>query len=78
MYEGTDLKTFAKLGLLLVYDTKAEINLVGLLEIRLHAHDLSEGFLGMLQRAVTVVQDTDAIPEFWFLRKGLSAERLRR
>lgn len=45
---ATNLQTLTKLGLLLVYYTKSEINLIGLFEVGLHLHDLRESFLGML------------------------------
>lgn len=53
--------------LLLVYYPKTEIDLVCLFKVGLHAHDLREGFFGMLERAIAVVQDTDSVPEFWLL-----------
>ena len=49
-------------GLLLVDDAETKVDLVGLLEVGLHAHDLGKGFLGMLERAETIVEDTDAVP----------------
>ena len=61
------LKTLAKFGQLLVYYAESEVNLIGFLEIRLHLHHLGESFLGMLEGAVSVVKDADAIPEFRFL-----------
>lgn len=59
----THFETLLKLLLLLVNDTESEVDLVCLLEVGLHAHDLREGFLGVLQRAVAIVQDTNAIPK---------------
>ena len=58
----THLKTLAILLLLLVYDPEAEVDLVGLLKIWLHLHDLGECFLGMVQRAIAIVQYANAIP----------------
>lgn len=48
--------------LLLVDDTETEVDLVRFLEIGLHSHDLREGFFGMLQRSVAVIQYPDSIP----------------
>lgn len=64
----TYLQTLAKLLLLLVYNAQAEIDLIGLLEIGSHAHDLGEGFFGVIERAITIVEDTDTVPQFGFLR----------
>ena len=61
------LQTLLELLLLLVYYTEAEVDLVGLLETRVHAHDLRKGFFGVLERAVAIVEDTDTIPELGFL-----------
>ena len=55
--------------LLFVDDAKAEIDLVGFLEIRLHSHDLGKGFFGVLQGAITIVEYTDTVPELRFLRR---------
>lgn len=65
--------------LLFVDDAKAEIDLVGFLEIRLHSHDLGKGFLGVLQGAISIVEYTDTVPELWFLRRivGLAKRRNR-
>lgn len=41
------LETGRKLLLLLVNYAEAEVNFVGLLEVRLHAHHLRKGFLGV-------------------------------
>ena len=61
------LQTLLELLLLLVYYTEAEVDLVGFLETRVHAHDLGEGFFGVLERAVAIVEDTDTVPELGFL-----------
>ena len=44
----TYVQTLVELLLLLVYYTQAEVDLVCLLEVWLHTHDLREGFLGVL------------------------------
>lgn len=56
------LKTLVILLLLFVDYAKTEVDLVGLLEIRLHLHDLGEGLFGMVQRPVSVVENTDTVP----------------
>ena len=46
-----------------------------------HSEDGGEGFLGMIQGAVSVVKDADAIPQFWVLLgmgRGLLAVNARR
>lgn len=65
----THLQALAKLLLLLVDDAQAKVDFVGLFEIRLHAHDLGKGLLGMLEGAVAIVEDANAIPEFGFLHR---------
>lgn len=64
---ATYLQTLLELLLLLVYYTKAEVYLVGFFEARVHAHDLGEGFFGVLERAIAIVENTDTIPELGFL-----------
>lgn len=56
------LEALIVLLLLFVYDAKAEVDLVGLFEVGLHLHDLGEGFLGVVQRTISVVENADAIP----------------
>lgn len=51
----TNLQTLIEFLLLFVYYAKAEIYLVGLLEIRLHAHDLRKGLLCVVERAIAIV-----------------------
>lgn len=64
----TYIQALVELLLLLVYYSQAEINLICLLEVGFHAHDLGEGFFGVLKRAIAVVQNTNAVPEFGLLR----------
>lgn len=61
------LQTLLELLLLLVYYPKAEVDLVGFLEARVHAHNLGKGFFGVLKRAIAIVEDTYSIPELGFL-----------
>jgi hypothetical protein len=65
--EATYLQALLELLLLLVYYAEAEVDLVGFLEARVHAHDLGKGFFGVLERAIAIVEDTDTIPELGFL-----------
>jgi len=55
------------LVLLLVYNPEPEVDLVGLFEFGLHTEDAGESLFGMLKRSISVVQDTDAVPEFRIL-----------
>lgn len=64
---ATYFQTLLELLLLLVYYTEAEVYLVGFLEARVHSHDLREGFLGVFERAIAIVEDTDTIPKLGFL-----------
>lgn len=65
--QTTYLKGEIKLLLLLVYDAEPEIDLIGLFKLGVHLHDCREGFFSVFQGAVTIIQDTNAIPEFWIL-----------
>ncbi len=53
--------------LLLVYYTQPEVDFVCLFKVWRHAHDLRKGFLGVIQGAISVVENADSIPEFGFL-----------
>ena len=67
VFANTYIQTLVELLLLLVYYAEAEVDLVCLLEVGLHAHDLGEGLLRVLKGAVAVVQDTNAVPKLRFL-----------
>lgn len=69
------LKTLCIFGLLLVNYTKTEVDLIGLVEVRRHAHHLRESFFCMVQRAISIVEDADAIPQFRLLHKWLASGR---
>ena len=60
---GTYLETLPEFLLLFIDDSQTKIDLVGLVKVRLHLHDLRESFFGVLQRPVTVIQNSDAIPK---------------
>jgi hypothetical protein len=63
------IQTLVELLLLLVYYAEAEVDLVCLLEVGLHSHDLRESLFGVLQRAIAIVQDANAVPQLRLLRK---------
>lgn len=63
----TYIKTLAELLLLLVYYSETEVNFIGLFKLRRHAHDLREGFFGVVQGSIAVVQNTNTVPELGFL-----------
>ena len=46
---ATYIQTLAELLLLFVYNPESEVDLVGLLEVWLHLHDLGKRLLGMVQ-----------------------------
>ena len=52
---------------MLVDNAESEVDLICLLKVRLHAHDLGEGFFGVLQRPIPVVENAYAVPQFGFL-----------
>lgn len=56
------LQTLVVFLLLLVYYSKTKVDLICLLEVWLHVHDLRERLFGMFKGAVTVVQDTNTVP----------------
>lgn len=51
----TYIQALAELLLLLVDNTQSEIDFIGLVKIRRHAHDLGKGLFCMFKRAVTVI-----------------------
>lgn len=64
---GTNLQALLELLLLLVDYAETEVNLVGLFKSWVHAHDLGEGFFGVLEGSVAVVKDSDAVPKLGLL-----------
>jgi hypothetical protein len=63
----TYLQTLIELLLLLVDYAQSEVDLIGLLEIRRHSHDLREGFFGVVKRTITIIKDADPVPQLGFL-----------
>lgn len=63
----TYIKTLVELLLLLVYYAETEVNLVGLLKLGRHAHDLRKGLFGVVQGSIAIVQDTNTVPQLRFL-----------
>ena len=61
------LQTLVVFLLLLIYYSETKVNLIRLLEVWLHVHDLREGLFGMFKRAVAVIQDANSVPQFGFL-----------
>lgn len=57
------VKTLVVLRLLLVYYAESEIDFIGLLEIGLNVHNLGEGLLGVVVATISVIENTDAVPE---------------
>lgn len=67
------LQACAVLLLLFVYYPEAEVDLVGLLEVRLHFHDLRERLLRVVVGSVSIVEDSYSVPKFRFLQYGLDS-----
>lgn len=63
----TYLEGLVVLLLLLVDYAQPEVYLMGLVEIRLHLHDLRKSIFRVVQGAVSVIQDANAIPKPGFL-----------
>lgn len=72
----THVQAFVVLGLLLVYYAEAEVDFVGLVETRRHAHDLRERLFRMLKRAITIVQNANTVPKLGFLEVAVSGDRV--
>lgn len=64
----TYLQTLVELLLLLIDYTQAEVDFIGLLEVGRHSHDLGESFFCVVEGPVTVVEDTNSIPQFRLLQ----------
>lgn len=61
------LQAGGELLLLLVDDTEAEVDFISFFEVWGYFDDTCEGFLGMFEAAVSVVENADAIPQFRIL-----------
>jgi hypothetical protein len=72
------LKTLSELGLLLVYYSETEIDLVGLLEIRLDLHDLRESLLGIVVATIAIVENANSVPEHRILSYRLVSAQVWR
>lgn len=68
----TYLQTVLELLLLFVDYAESKVDLIGLLKVWLHAHNLRESFFGMFQGSVTIIKDTNAIPQFGLLCNTLA------
>lgn len=55
------------LGLLLINYTQPEVDLVCLFKFRLDVHDLGESLLGVVVATISVVENTDSVPEHGIL-----------
>lgn len=69
----TNLQGLIVLLLLFVDYAEPEVYFVGLVEVRLHVHDVGKRVFGMVERSISVIQDADAVPEAGFLRRRVSA-----
>jgi hypothetical protein len=65
-------QALVELLLLLVYYSEAEVDFIGLFKVRRHAHDLRESLFGVVERSITIIQDTNAVPQFGFLDRALA------
>lgn len=65
------LQALLEFRLLLVDYAQSEIDLVGFLEVWLHAHDLGERLFCVFQRAISVIQNPNAVPQLGFLELAL-------
>lgn len=66
-------QALVELLLLLVYYSETEVDFIGLFKVRRHAHDLRESLFGVVERSITIIQDTNAVPQFGFLGRVLLA-----
>ena len=56
---------FVVFSLLLINDAEPEEDFICLVEVFVHLKDACEGFFGMVEGAIAVVEDAYSIPEFW-------------
>lgn len=64
---STYLQTLLVLRLLLVYYSQTEIDLICLVKLWRHAHDLGKCLFCMIEGSIAVIEYSDAIPQFGFL-----------
>jgi hypothetical protein len=65
---STHLETLLVFLLLFVDNAEAEKDFVGLVEILIHTQDARKGFFGVLERAITVIENSDAVPQLRVLK----------
>lgn len=65
---STYIKRLLVFVLLLVDYTEAEVYLMSLIKVGVHGHNLRECLFGMVQRAIAIIKNTDAIPKPRFLQ----------
>lgn len=68
-YSITYFQTVDKLRLLLVDYTQPEVNLIGLIKVRLDLHNLGKGLLGIVVTSITIIQYANSIPKHRILPK---------
>ena len=61
------LQTEVVLLLLLVNDTQSKVNLADLFKLGIHLGDRGKGFFGVLNRAISIIQYANAVPELGVL-----------
>lgn len=61
-----------ELLLLLVYYSETKVDFIGLFKVRRHAHDLRESLFGVVEGSITIIQDTNAVPQFGLLERKLA------
>lgn len=61
-------QALVELLLLLVYYSETEVDFIGLFKVGRHAHDLRESLFGMVERSITIIQDTNSVPQFGLLQ----------
>lgn len=62
------VKCAGQLTLVFVYNTKTEVDFVGLVEVGVQVQHSNKRLLGILQQTVTVIQNTDSVPQLGHVR----------
>jgi hypothetical protein len=68
----TYLETLRKFVLLLIYYTESEVDLIGLVKVGLNLHDLGERLLGIVVAAISIIENTNTVPEHGVLQLELA------